>query len=203
MTTATVTSSPHSHAEDAMAMLVGTLLIAFGLLLVREGGIVTGGTAGIALYLHYAFGYAFGMTFFLLNLPFYYLAVRRMGWMFTLKTFVAIGLVSVFSDHEQAFISLQHITPLYASIIGNIILGVGFLVLFRHRASLGGLNILALFLQSRFGWRAGWLQMGADVLILLLSLTIVTLPILAISVAGAVTLNLIIALNHRSGRYHA
>jgi hypothetical protein len=41
------------------------------------------------------------------------------------------------------------------------------------------------------------------VLILLLSLTIVTLPILAISVAGAVTLNLIIALNHRSGRYHA
>lgn len=76
-------------------------------------------------------------------------------------------------------------------------------MLFRHRASLGGLNILALFLQSRFGWRAGWLQMGADVLILLLSLTIVTLPILAISVAGAVTLNLIIALNHRSGRYHA
>lgn len=109
-----------------MAMLVGTLLIAFGLLLVREGGIVTGGTAGIALYLHYAFGYAFGMTFFLLNLPFYYLAVRRMGWMFTLKTFVAIGLVSVFSDHEQAFISLQHITPLYASIIGNIILGLAF-----------------------------------------------------------------------------
>jgi uncharacterized membrane-anchored protein YitT (DUF2179 family) len=186
-----------------MALLVGTLLIAFGLLLVREGGIVTGGTAGIALYLHYAFGYAFGLTFFLLNVPFYYLAVRRMGWMFTLKTFVAIGLVSVFSDHEQAFISLQHISPLYASIIGNIILGVGFLVLFRHRASLGGLNILALFLQSRFGWRAGWLQMGADVLILLLSLTIVTLPILAISVAGAVTLNLIIALNHRSGRYHA
>lgn len=186
-----------------MALVVGTLLIAFGLLLARQGGIMTGGTAGIALYLHYAFGYAFGLTFFVLNLPFYYLAVRRMGWVFTLKTFTAIGLVSVFSDNQQALITVQDIQPLYAAIIGNIILGVGFLVLFRHRASLGGLNILALFLQGRFGWRAGWLQMGADVLILLLSLTIVSLPVLAISVLGAILLNLIIALNHRSGRYHA
>lgn len=203
MTTATLASYPHSRAEDAMALLVGTLLIAFGLLLAREGGVMTGGTAGIALYLHYAFGYAFGKTFFLINLPFYYLAFRRMGWVFTLKTFAAIGLVSVLSDQLPAFISFAHIQPLFASVIGNIILGVGFLVLFRHRASLGGLNILALFLQARFGWRAGWLQMGADVLILLLSLTIVSLPILAISVLGAVLINLIIALNHRSGRYQA
>lgn len=203
MTTATLSAYPHSRAEDAMALLVGTLLIAFGLMLAREGGVMTGGTAGIALYLHYAFGYAFGATFFVINLPFYYLAWRRMGWVFTLKTFTAIGLVSLFSDHVQQFISVQQIQPLFAAVIGNIILGVGFLVLFRHRASLGGLNILALFLQARFGWRAGWLQMGADVLILLLSLTIVSLPILAISVLGAVLINLIIALNHRSGRYHA
>lgn len=194
---------PHSHSEDAMALFVGTLMVALGLLLVREGGIVTGGTAGIALYLHYAFGLAFGSTFFLINLPFYYLAVRRMGWPFTLKTFAAIGLVSLFSDHQQAVISLRHVEPVYAALIGNMVLGVGFLVLFRHRASLGGLNILALFLQSRFGWRAGWLQMGADVAILLLSLTIVSPAVLAVSVAGAVVLNLIIALNHRSGRYQA
>jgi uncharacterized membrane-anchored protein YitT (DUF2179 family) len=179
------------------------VLISFGLLLVREGGIMTGGTAGIALFLHYAFGYAFGVTFCLLNLPFYYLAVRRKGWAFTLKTFTAIGLVSLFSDHQHGFIALAHIQPLYAALLGNIILGVGFLVLFRHRASLGGLNILALVLQDRFGWRAGWIQMGCDVLILSLSLTIVPAPLLAASVAGAVVLNMIVALNHRSGRYCA
>jgi uncharacterized membrane-anchored protein YitT (DUF2179 family) len=203
MTTATLTPYPHSRGEDAMALLVGTLLIAFGLMLVREGGVMTGGTAGIALYLHYAFGYAFGLTFFTLNLPFYYLAFRRMGRVFTFKTFIAIGLVSLFSDQVQHFITLQQIQPLFAAVIGNIILGVGFLVLFRHRASLGGLNILALFLQVRFGWRAGWLQMGADILILSLSLTLMSWPVLAVSVLGAVLINLIIALNHRSGRYHA
>ncbi|WP_213875400.1 YitT family protein [Pseudomonas sp. dw_358] len=202
MTTANL-ACPHSRIEDALALIVGTVLVAFGLLLVRQGGLATGGTAGIALYLHYALGYAFGLTFFLLNLPFYYLAVRRMGWGFTLKTFAAIGLVSFFSDHTQGLMSLSHIEPLYAALVGNVILGVGFLVLFRHRASLGGLNILMLFLQDRFGWRAGWLQMGADVLILSLSLTVLALPLWLMSVAGAVVLNLIIAMNHRSGRYHA
>jgi uncharacterized membrane-anchored protein YitT (DUF2179 family) len=200
----TVSSAfPHSRIEDGLALIIGTVLIAFGLLLVRQGGIVTGGTAGIALYLHYALGYAFGLTFFLLNLPFYYLAVRRMGWGFTLKTFAAIALVSLISDHMQVFIILAHINSLYAALMGNVILGVGFLVLFRHRASLGGLNILMLFLQDRFGWRAGWLQMGTDVLILCLSLTVVPLPIWFMSFAGALVLNLIIALNHRSGRYQA
>jgi len=203
MTTAVAPSFPHSRVEDCLALLVGTVMISFGLLLLRTGGIMTGGTAGIALLLHYAFGFAFGVVFFLLNLPFFYLAVRRMGWAFSLKTFLCIGLVSLFSDHLAGLISFAHVQPLYAAVMGNIILGTGFLILFRHRASLGGINILALYLQQRFGWRAGWLQMGSDVLILSLSLTTVSLPVLAVSVAGVVVLNLIVALNHRAGRYCA
>ncbi|WP_277964182.1 YitT family protein [Pseudomonas sp. RIT-To-2] len=203
MNTALAPTCPHSRAEDCLAMLVGTVMISFGLLLLRDGGIMTGGMAGVALLLHYALGYAFGLSYFVLNLPFYYLAVRRMGWAFTLKTFSCIALVSVFSDHLHGVISLAHIQPLYAAVMGNVILGTGFLILFRHRASLGGINILALYLQQRFGWRAGWLQMGADVLILAGSLTTVAPGLLAISVVGAVVLNLIIAFNHRAGRYCA
>ncbi|MGY4496042.1 YitT family protein [Pseudomonas sp. TE3610] len=203
MTTAVAPSFPHSRVEDCLALLVGTVMISFGLLLLRTAGIMTGGTAGIALLLHYAFGFAFGVVFFLLNVPFFYLAVRRMGWAFSLKTFLCIGLVSLFSDHLAGLISFARVQPLYAAVMGNIILGTGFLILFRHRASLGGLNILALYLQQRFGWRAGWLQMGSDVLILSLSLATVSLPVLAVSVAGVVVLNLIVALNHRAGRYCA
>ncbi|PVZ16372.1 MULTISPECIES: YitT family protein [unclassified Pseudomonas] len=201
--TAATPPFPHSRIEDGLALLVGTLLVAFGLLLVREGGLVTGGTAGIALFIHYAWGYGFGLVFFLINLPFYYLAVRRMGWGFTLKTFAAIGLVSLISDHSKGLIALASIEPLYAALMGNVILGVGFLVLFRHRASMGGLNILMLFLQQRFGWRAGWLQLGCDVLILCLSLSVVAWPVWLMSIAGAGVLNSIIGMNHRAGRYQA
>lgn len=202
MTTATSTL-PHSRIEDGLALIVGSALIAFGLLLAKQAGIATGGTAGVALYIHYALGYAFGPTFFLVNMPFYYLAVRRMSWSFSLKTFAAIVIVSLMSTHSQDFITLERIDTWYASLIGNMLMGIGYLVLFRHRASLGGFGILMLYLQDKFGWRAGWLQMGTDVIIVCISLTLLTIPVWVFSVIGAVTLNIIVALNHRADRYLA
>ncbi len=50
------------------------------------------------LLIHYATHLPFGVVFFVINLPFYWLSVRRMGAAFTLKTFCAVGLVSLFSD---------------------------------------------------------------------------------------------------------
>ena len=43
------------------------------------------------------------------------------------------------------------------------------LILFRHRASLGGFNVLVLYLQERYGWRAGLIQMGLDCSIVVLA----------------------------------
>jgi uncharacterized membrane-anchored protein YitT (DUF2179 family) len=77
------------------------------------------------------------------------------------------------------------------------------LMLFRHRASLGGLNVLVLYLQERFGWRAGKVQMALDSLIVLGGLVVADVPRVALSVLGAVVLNLTLAINHRPGRYLA
>jgi len=63
--------------------------------------------------------------------------------------------------------------------------------------------VLVLWLQERFGWRAGWLQMGVDCAILLAALPVATLPQLALSIAGAVAMNFALAVNHRPGRYTA
>ena len=82
-----------------------------------------------------------------------------------------------------------------------VLMGIGFIVLFRHKASLGGLNILALYLQDKYGIRAGKFQMVVDACIVSASLFVVSVPMLLASVLGAVILNLIIAMNHRPGRY--
>ncbi|MDQ5892053.1 MAG: hypothetical protein QG613_924, partial [Pseudomonadota bacterium] len=79
----------HTLLEDILAILIGTLMVSFGVILLRQAGALTGGTAGIAFLTHYLTNVSFGVAFFLLNLPFYYLAVRRMGWEFTVKTFCA------------------------------------------------------------------------------------------------------------------
>jgi uncharacterized membrane-anchored protein YitT (DUF2179 family) len=99
------------------------------------------------------------------------------------------------------FIHYDHLQVLYAAILGGLLMGTGFVVLFRHGASLGGINVVALYLQDRHGIRAGKLQMGVDVLIVLASLFVVTPTVLLASICGAVAANLVIMLNHRPGRY--
>ncbi|KAA9002563.1 YitT family protein [Affinibrenneria salicis] len=191
----------HTLLEDILAILIGTLMVSFGVVLLRQSGALTGGTAGMAFLLHYLTHISFGLAFFLLNLPFYYLAARRMGWPFTIKTFCSVALVSVFSDLHPLFIHFDRLQPFYATLFGSVIMGLGFIVLFRHKASLGGVNVLALYLQDRYGIRAGKFQMAVDVMIVLASLFVVSLPMLVASVLGATILNLIIAMNHRPGRY--
>ena len=195
---------PHSLLEDALAIVTGTLFVSLGIALFNQAGLLTGGTAGLAFLLHYVTGISFGGIFFLINLPFYWLAWRRMGWRFTLKTFCCVALVSLLSGYHSHFLQLINITlwtPFYIALIGGLLMGVGFVVLFRHQASLGGINILALYLQQTRGIRAGKLQMGLDITIVLASLTVVTPMALITSILGAFALNLAISLNHRPGRY--
>ena len=70
---------PHKPYEDIMAMLLGTLFVALGVTFYTHAVLLTGSTAGITLLLNYLTGWGFGVWFFAINLPFYYLAIKRMG----------------------------------------------------------------------------------------------------------------------------
>lgn len=168
-----------------------------------KAGLITGGTVGLAFLLHYVSGISFGKIFFVINLPFYYLAVKKMGWKFTLKTFAAVFLLSLFSELLPLVLAFDHIRPVYGAIMGGLLASVGLLVLFRHKASLGGINVLVLYLQERYGWRAGLVQLVLDIAIMLLSIPMISLSAVAISLLGAAVLNLTLAVNHRPGRYMA
>ena len=193
--------STHRLYEDVAAILTGTLVIALGVTFYSDAVLLSGGTAGLALLLQYATGFEFGPLFFVINLPFYYLSVRRLGWKLTVRTFIAVLLVSVFSKMTPNWIGVSHLNPIYAAIIGGMLMGVGLLILFRHRTSLGGINILAIYLQERHGLRAGYVQLGIDALILATSFSVLDPGRVALSLTGAAVLNLILATNHRPGRY--
>src|SRR3989344_5853929 len=86
----------HGLFEDAQALFAGTLFVAMALMLFNQAGLLVGGTAGVAFLLHYVTGISFGKLFFVVNLPFYWFAWTRMGHEFTIKTFVCVGLLSLF-----------------------------------------------------------------------------------------------------------
>jgi uncharacterized membrane-anchored protein YitT (DUF2179 family) len=193
----------HRPHEDIQALITGTLFVALGVVMFGRTGLLTGGTAGIAFLIHYATGWNFGLVFFCINLPFYGLAYKRMGLQFTLKTFASVALLAAISNALPQLISLGEINPMFAAVAGGLLMGTGMLILFRHRASLGGFNVLVLYLQERFGWRAGLIQMGMDCTIVLLAFAVTDWWHIALSVLGAVVLNQTLAINHRTGRYVA
>lgn len=197
------TPARHRPHEDVQALLTGTLFVALGVVMFRHAGLLTGGTAGLAFLLHYAMGWNFSLVFFLINLPFYGLALQRMGWVFTLKTFAAVGLLAAFAQWMPQWVRFGEISTGFAAVAGGLLMGAGMLMLFRHRASLGGFNVLVLWLQERHGWRAGRVQMVFDGAIVLAAFAWVDGWQIAWSVVGAVVLNMTLAINHRPGRYMA
>lgn len=196
-------SARHSLFEDAQGVFTGTVLASLGVMLLTKAGLLTGGVAGMAFLLHYAFGWSFGLGFFLINLPFYWLAYKRLGLAFTIKTFCAIGLLAILSEYHPKLLEIGSINPIWAAVLGGLLIGMGMLALFRHRASLGGVGILALYLQDRFGWRAGLVQLAIDLVILAMSFLVTSPFIVFCSVIGALALNFFIAVNHRTDRYIA
>ncbi|MDP9902107.1 YitT family protein [Variovorax ginsengisoli] len=191
----------HSRTEDALALCSGTLLISVGVAFFTGAGLLTGGTAGIAFLAHYLTGVGFGPVFFVLNLPFYWLALRKLGIAFTVKTFIAVALLSALTTLQSHFLAFASLAPLYAAVAGGLITGTGFLILFRHKCSLGGFGVLALWLQDRYGWRAGKVQMSIDCTIVLMALFAIEPMRVVCSVIGAIALNIVLAINHRPGRY--
>ena len=191
----------HTNFEDAQALVTGTLFVALGVAMYARVGLLTGGTAGLAFLVHYATGWRFGAVFFVINLPFVWFALRAMGPRFTVKTFVAVALLSTFTELAPRVVRFDWLQPAYAAVMGGFLIGAGLLILFRHHASLGGLNVLVLWLQQRHGWRAGKVQMALDCLIVLAALAIVEPAMVALSVLGAVAMNLVVAVNHKPGRY--
>lgn len=191
----------HSIREDIFALITGALCVGFGVFLFKEMGLLTGGTAGLALIMSKLIPFSFGQIFFVVNLPFYILSYKRMGMRFTVNTFIAVFAVSMTADYMHLLVRIADINVYFGALFGGLLLGLGMLILFRHRASLGGVGILALYLQEKHNIRAGKFQLAVDLSILAIGFFIVSLPILLLSILGAVTMNIVIAVNHKPGRY--
>jgi len=193
----------HSLLEDAQGLAFGTTMAAFGIVILTHLGLITGQTAGLAVLISYATGWSFGAVFFAINIPFYILGYHRMGLAFTIKTFVAVALLSTLSIFIGDWVSFATLNPIFGAILFGFISGAALLAIFRHGASLGGIGILALILQDRTGFRAGQTQLIFDAILFLVALTMLPAITVAISFLGAVVVNVTIAINHRRDRYVA
>lgn len=191
----------HTHKEDWIAILTGTFLVAQGVYFLQSANLLTGGTTGLALLVSQFVPASFGTLYFLANSPFYLLAWKRFGARFAFNSAISGALVSIFADHLYLVITLETINEIYCAVAGGLLMGLGMLILFRHRSSLGGFNVLCLFIQDKFGISVGKSQLIIDLCILVASFFFVSPQVIGLSILGAILLNVVLAMNHKPTRY--
>ncbi len=193
----------HSLIEDVQGIVVGATLVALSVQFLNAAGLFTGQIAGLAIIGASFSTWSFGALFFVMNLPFYALAIVQLGWRFTIKSLIAVSLMSALADAFPLFFSIETLPPPLGAALFGILAGAGFLALFRHGATLGGIGVVALWLQDKNGFPAGRTQLIFDVCVFAVALFLFDWQTVAWSLLGATILNQLITMNHRRDRYVA
>ncbi len=203
METSSSDPSRHTLVEDVQGLGLGIFLCSFGVHILTTAGLLTGQTAGLAVIIAYLSGFSFGAVFFVINLPFYLLAYRRLGLEFTIKSLISVTLMSVLTEVIPFGITISSLDPALAAVTFGSMVGLGLLALFRHKGSMGGLGVVALLVQDTTGFKAGYVQLITDAVIFGVAFFLFPLEVVLYSLLGAVVLNLVITFNHRRDRYIA
>ncbi len=150
--------------ERVIKVVLGCLLISLSILTFKHAQITTGGTTGLALNVSYLLKIPFEYVFFAVNLPFYVLSIKKMGWNFTGATILSVFVVSSLTGIER-FLPDVVISAWSGAMIGGGLMGIGLSILFLGKSSLGGTSMVAMYLQQRFGWDPGKVNLFFDAII--------------------------------------
>lgn len=138
----------HIKLQKSLFILIGLFLTAIGIKLLNIHTLTFGGTAGIATLVSFMTSWTWGILFLIVNLPFFILSIKKLGWNFSLLTFLCIILISAISDLMD-YLALPLISPIAAAIVAGGLIGIGVSFVLNSGASLGGIHILALYLEQK------------------------------------------------------
>ena len=151
-----------SNVYSLLSLTEGCFLVALGIWFLTSNHLLVGGTAGFSALLYYQHHVSFGFWFFLLNFPFFLLAIKELSFKLAINSVIAITLVSLFSFILDKLMSPSEMPLLLSAIIGGLLIGIGTLLVFRANATLGGINILGVILEKHRVCRYSYTLMISD-----------------------------------------
>ena len=134
---------------QAILVVVGCVLVALGYnWFFMPHHLVSGGVAGLALFLGQTLGWPVGLQVLLYNVPILWWAWRDLGRKFLLLTIVGIGALTVI----VSVIPVKPVItddPMLNAIFGGIMVGLGVGIAMRAGGSCGGLDVAAVAFNRR------------------------------------------------------
>jgi uncharacterized membrane-anchored protein YitT (DUF2179 family) len=142
----------------------GAIIAAFALeAFLVPNSVIDGGVIGISMILSHISKFNLGLIVIVLNLPFIFLALKKMGKLFVFQTAYANIILALSLNCFHSYKATSDI--LLATVFGGIILGVGVGLILKNEASLDGTEILSLLVSKNFGFSVGEFIMGLNLFI--------------------------------------
>ena len=165
---ASTDSNDLPHSMRLLAVVIGGFLCAVaynGFFIPNQ--LLSGGTGGIAIMLHYLTDLPTGLLVFLFNLPIFALGFKVVDRDFLLYSFIsmfAMSLLLNFTEGIDKYIQINDI--LLESIFGGVLNGIGMGIMFRNKSSQGGMDIIAAILKKKYNMNIGSALMGVNLFII-------------------------------------
>jgi uncharacterized membrane-anchored protein YitT (DUF2179 family) len=159
--------------KKLILVLVGLVLTSLGIKLLSDNQLTFGGTAGIATILSYLTTFSWGSLFFVVNLPFFIISIQELGKWFTISSLLSITGISLIREWFDIIIPVFEINTIIAAIIAGLLIGVGVTFVLNNGSSLGGIHILGLYIDKKFGINRGLVLFVCDSIIILFALALV------------------------------
>lgn len=147
------------EGKRALGSVVGAFLYAVGInLFVVPAGLYTGGVMGfcqvirtiLAEYfqLHFETFDIAGVIYYAINIPIFFIAFRRMGRKFFIKTLITVTAITLFLSVIPITVIVED--RMASCVVGGIIAGAGTGIALRMGSSGGGMDVIGVVLTR---WR--------------------------------------------------
>lgn len=163
----------YEFLKDNFYIFLGSVLCSLGVVLfLAPNSIITGGTAGLSLLLHYITSFTIGTWMVLVNVPLLLLGGKYFGKSYAIKSIITIVLISLLIDFFNEVLKLKPITDefILASIFGGILIGIGIGLIIKGKSSAGGTSIIATIIASKTKYKASEAMLFIDTLVIALSI---------------------------------
>ncbi len=137
--------------KDYLMIFLGTFIYSLGITqFIMPHKFVTGGLAGIAVLLNYAFTLPVSLTILVINALLILIAWRILGPQFLIKTIVGVISLSAFIGLFEVlqFQKIMESEPLIAGMIGALMCGSGVGLVFSVNGSTGGTDIVIMIINK-------------------------------------------------------
>ncbi|MFQ7317529.1 MAG: YitT family protein [Massilimicrobiota timonensis] len=155
-------------------IIIGNIFIALAInTLILENHIIVGGTSGIGNVLNHYFNIPVSLSVGCLNVCLFLVGLFFIGKKFAMTTLLSTFLFPIILQFFETHSMFHHYLedPLLAAILAACLVGVGIGLILKANASTGGVDILAILLNKKFGFPVHIVLNCIDLSILVLQFT--------------------------------